>query len=61
MPIYEFECNKCEEKFEKLVGINESGSGVRCPKCDASNPRKLLSLFSSSASSKTACASSGSS
>ena len=59
MNIYNSESNKFGEKFEKLVSIYESGSPVCCPQCNAFNSCKLLSLFSSSASSKTACASSG--
>ncbi|MDY6933490.1 MAG: zinc ribbon domain-containing protein [Spirochaetota bacterium] len=60
MPIYEFECGECGEKFEKLVSNHESGRSVCCPKCDASNPRKLLSLFSSNTNPGTVCDSSGS-
>ena len=59
MPIYEFKCNKCGEKFEKLVNLSESISDIHCPKCQSVNPQKLLSLFSSVASSESACDSSG--
>ena len=47
MPLYEFECQKCGERFEQLLGINEPADNLRCPKCQADNPRKVLSVFSS--------------
>ena len=31
MPIYEFQCNQCENEFEKLV-FNTSEK-IACPKC----------------------------
>ncbi len=42
MPIYEYECNKCGEEFERLVfGRAE----VRCPACDSDDVRKKFSVF----------------
>ena len=45
MPIYEFECAWCGERFERLV---RSGDKVRlqCPACARSRIRKLMSSFS---------------
>jgi putative FmdB family regulatory protein len=43
MPIYEYECCKCCEKFEKLVF--RSDEGVSCPKCDSEEVQKVLSVF----------------
>ncbi len=62
MPIYEFECKKCGERFEQLLGINEPTNDLRCPKCQAENPRKVLSVFSSASggSSGASCTPSGS-
>ncbi len=31
MPLYEYECDKCHEKFEQLVLIDENPPP--CPKC----------------------------
>ena len=46
MPIYEFECKKCGETFEILVGFNEPLK-QRCLKCGSKDTRRLLSVFSS--------------
>ena len=47
MPLYEYECPSCGEKFELLVGIHDNQKELRCPKCQAPGPRKLMSGFSS--------------
>jgi putative FmdB family regulatory protein len=47
MPIYEYECQKCKERFQLLQGMNEGSESVCCPKCNAKGPRRLLSLFGS--------------
>jgi len=53
MPIYEYKCAQCGEKFEVRQSVGEDGSKLNCPKCNAKNPKRLFSLFfgpSSSAS-----------
>ncbi len=47
MPIYEYECQKCGERFEILQKMNEESSHLRCPRCQAERPQRVLSLFSS--------------
>ncbi|WP_273333823.1 FmdB family zinc ribbon protein [Dictyoglomus turgidum] len=42
MPIYEYRCENCGEKFEKLVMGDEE---ITCPKCGSKKIIKLLSLF----------------
>jgi len=39
MPIYEYQCTRCEEVFELFQKVNES-SQTSCPKC--SGPAKKL-------------------
>ena len=51
MPIYEYECGKCGEKFELRRSIADSDSEVKCPKCGAENPQRVFSLFAVSSSS----------
>lgn len=41
MPIYDFRCEKCGQKFTVLVGISERGK-VTCPKCQSSDVRQLI-------------------
>lgn len=45
MPIYEYKCQKCGHKFEKLVFGKEK---IKCPKCGSTSLHKLFSTFSSS-------------
>ena len=44
MPIYEFECTACGERFERLVARPTDGGGA-CPRCHATDARRLLSPF----------------
>lgn len=43
MPIFEYECKKCEKKFELLV--RSSSSPAECPLCGSKDVKKLLSTF----------------
>ncbi|MBN1163686.1 MAG: zinc ribbon domain-containing protein [Candidatus Krumholzibacteriota bacterium] len=43
MPIFEYECNKCGEKFEELVASPEQK--VQCPACSSKSVEKQFSLF----------------
>lgn len=45
MPIYEFKCDKCGHKFQKLCPMDETGENLACPECDQKYPRKLISGF----------------
>ena len=58
MPIYEYECRKCKKRFEVFQGVNEDGKELICPQCQANNPQRILSLFSSG-SGKVSAASCG--
>jgi putative FmdB family regulatory protein len=45
MPVYEFSCGKCGERFEELVGphVGRKVEEVRCPACGAANLERLIS------------------
>ena len=47
MPLYEYRCTACGEKFEVRQAMGEDGSNLNCPKCKAGKPEKLISAFSS--------------
>ena len=42
MPLYEYRCGACGNKFEKLVRGKEK---ITCPRCGDAKPRKLFSTF----------------
>lgn len=43
MPIYEFECESCGERFEELVAAG--AESVPCPACGGEVTRRLMSGF----------------
>ena len=47
MPIYEYQCEDCGTRFEKLVRRGESAS--ECPSCGQSHLKTELSTFSAHA------------
>ena len=62
MPIYEYRCPTCGEKFEKLVRFG-STDGVVCPRCSSEAPQRMISVFAQSSggavstgSSQSSCA-----
>jgi putative FmdB family regulatory protein len=44
MPIYEFECEECEGRFEELVAAGVEG--LACPECGSTRTRRLISPVS---------------
>ncbi len=46
MPIYDFECNHCGEKFSKFVLTVSGVAKVKCKFCKSSDVRKLITGFS---------------
>ena len=45
MPIYEFECEECGERFEELVATSDA-EAPPCPHCGAAGARRLISRVS---------------
>ncbi|MGI5864217.1 MAG: FmdB family zinc ribbon protein [Myxococcales bacterium] len=43
MPLYEFECRTCRERFEDLVRAADADMVVQCPTCGAKDAVRLLS------------------
>ncbi len=43
MPIYEYACEHCGERFEKLV--RRLGDEVSCPSCEGTRVDRQLSVF----------------
>ena len=44
MPIYEYRCTTCHERFDRLVTSGERAQ-ARCPRCGAKRVERLLSTF----------------
>jgi putative FmdB family regulatory protein len=45
MPIYEYVCQDCGEKYEKLVRSSVVKVEVICPTCGSDRAEKALSMF----------------
>lgn len=45
MPIYEFQCEECQHKFDYLAR-NTADRAKKCPKCGAKKLTKQFSTFS---------------
>jgi len=44
MPVYEYVCNKCGEKFDRLVRAS-ADQDAECPECHSRDVRKVFSVF----------------
>lgn len=45
MPLYEYHCQECGERFEKLLRMSDDPKAVRCPACTSAIVERLLSSF----------------
>lgn len=45
MPIYEYRCESCAQKFEVLTGFAERDTAQVCPACESTKTRVLVSSF----------------
>jgi putative FmdB family regulatory protein len=50
MPIYEYTCSSCAQRFEELVS-SDGRTLVACPECASSDVARLFSRFAMSSSS----------
>ena len=44
MPIYEYECQECGERFEYFHWFGGDKNLVKCPKCSAEKPKRIKSV-----------------
>ncbi|MGS0764911.1 FmdB family zinc ribbon protein [Syntrophomonas curvata] len=44
MPIFDFLCQNCGKKFDIMIA-NADKNKVKCPECNSSEVKQLLSLF----------------
>jgi putative FmdB family regulatory protein len=45
MPIYEYACQNCNGRFQKLVRGFTTPAGLQCPRCQSSNIKRAISRF----------------
>ncbi|MEZ5400030.1 MAG: zinc ribbon domain-containing protein [Bryobacteraceae bacterium] len=45
MPMYEYRCQECGEKYEQLRRMSEADTGLACPRCASQKVERLLSAF----------------
>ena len=46
MPVYEFKCGNCGELFEVMGSYAEREKEHPCPKCQSTDVKQAISLFS---------------
>ncbi|MDY6893317.1 MAG: zinc ribbon domain-containing protein [Chloroflexota bacterium] len=44
MPVYEYQCSKCDLRFELLRPMSQVNEGASCPRCN-NGANKVLSSF----------------
>ena len=59
MPLYEYRCQSCGERFEVLQRLGEGPDGLTCPRCGAGEPSRQLSTFAAGAGSGSSAGASG--
>ena len=42
MPMYDFKCQSCGYRFDKLISFSASEKSIECPKCRKQDSKKLL-------------------
>lgn len=60
MPIYEYACVECGEKFDRFVRSMNSCEETTCPKCGSAHVKKAFSVFGFSGTSMPSGASAAS-
>jgi putative FmdB family regulatory protein len=48
MPVYEYSCKSCKNKFELMRPFSKSGEGANCPRCQKKADRILSACYSRS-------------
>ncbi len=47
MPLYEYACGDCGNRFEMLQALGAGADGFHCPQCGAQQLEKVYSTFAS--------------
>jgi putative FmdB family regulatory protein len=49
MPVYQYECGKCRQRFDFRREIGESDKEAKCPECGSESVRRIYSVHSTCA------------
>ena len=47
MPLYEYECKNCGERFELWRAVHEAEKKLECPRCGTQQVKRVFSSFNS--------------
>lgn len=61
MPIYQYICLDCGEKFEALRSMREIDAPINCDRCESEHTSRLLTVFYAHSAGKTVAGGSSSS
>ncbi|PWH17227.1 MAG: hypothetical protein DDG59_08290 [Anaerolineae bacterium] len=59
MPIYEYVCDTCHQKFESLRSIKEADSPIPCQYCHSTETHRIVSVFFAQSGGKVIASSGG--
>lgn len=45
MPVYEYRCEECDERFEVFVRSSAQQAAPSCPQCGSGKVKRAISLF----------------
>ncbi|MDP7036898.1 MAG: zinc ribbon domain-containing protein [Candidatus Marinimicrobia bacterium] len=57
MPVYDYRCESCGNRFDELVSFSKSDSEIECPKCSEKKSKRMLSAPSISTNEHSAASS----
>jgi putative FmdB family regulatory protein len=61
MPIFEYQCEECHQTFERILLRPQTATHMTCPQCGSLKTAKILSTFSTNASSSMPATNAGTS
>ncbi|RMH07730.1 MAG: zinc ribbon domain-containing protein [Nitrospirae bacterium] len=47
MPLYEYQCQTCDHKFERMQSLSALDEATPCPRCHGEKTKRLMSSFAS--------------
>jgi len=53
VPVYEYICMKCNNRFSLLQSLYPESKDTQCPKCESTKVKKMISAFSCASASES--------